>query len=71
MVSNKLRADLATAGEFPLTERSRAETPATKGVAIEVPDMTANPPRARGMVETMPPPGADTAGLKWKSFEGP
>lgn len=71
VVSNKVRADLATAGELPLTERRRPETPATKGVAIEVPDRTAKPPRARGIVEMMFPPGAATAGLKWKSLDGP
>jgi len=71
VVSNRSRAPFAMSTETPLALRSRAETPATKGVAMDVPERTAKPPRSRGIVETMLPPGAATAGLKWKLFDGP
>ena len=70
VVFNRSRAPSATSAECPLAAISRAETPATKGVAIDVPERMAKLPRVVGKVETIPPPGAATAGLKWKSFEG-
>jgi hypothetical protein len=49
----------------------KAELPATKGVAIDVPDSTAQPPRGSGNVERMKPPGAATEGLEFNSLVGP
>jgi len=71
VVSNKSRAPFATSADIPLAVKSRAETPATKGVAMDVPERRAKPPRSRGKVEIIPPPGAAIAGLKRKSFDGP
>ena len=69
--SNKLRAPFPTWLVFPLDERTNAAEPATKGAAIDVPDAIAKEPRSTGRVVIMLPPGADTAGLKNSSKDGP
>lgn len=71
VVSKRVRALEVTADDLPLTDSNSAELPATKGVAIDVPERTAKDPRGTGKVERILPPGAATAGLKKKSFEGP
>ena len=71
VVSSRVRALKPTSGEVPFTLSNSADTPAMNGVAIEVPESTANVPRGTGNVERMFPPGAATAGLKKKSFVGP
>ena len=71
VVSKRVRAAEVTSVDLPLTERRSAELPATKGVAIDVPERTANEPRGTGKVERILPPGAATAGLKKKSLDGP
>jgi len=40
VVSNRVLAVFAVAVDLPLAARSRAAPPATKGVAIDVPDLT-------------------------------
>lgn len=71
MVSNRVRAPEVTAKDFPLTDSNSAELPAMNGVAMDVPERTANEPSGTGKVERMLPPGAATAGLKKKSLVGP
>jgi hypothetical protein len=62
---------MATFLEFSFVERRRAAHPATKGVAMDVPERTAKEPRFVGMVDKIFPPGAPMAGLKKKSLVGP
>ena len=71
--SKSPRALLATCVVLPLEERSSAAEPATKGVAIYVPDITEKEPRSTGKIDiqVMLPPGADTVGLKNRSKVGP
>lgn len=71
VVSNSVRAVVPTCGLLPFTPKSSADTPAMKGVAIEVPERMAKLPSGTGKVERMLPPGAATAGLKKRSFVGP
>lgn len=71
VVSNSVRAVRPTSGAVPFTPKRSADTPAMNGVAIDVPESTANVPSGTGKVERMFPPGAEIAGLKKKSFEGP
>ena len=71
VVSKSVRADFPTEEPFPFDWNSSAELPATNGAAIDVPDRIANEPREMGMVDTILPPGAATAGLKKKSLERP
>ena len=71
VVSNNVLADKPTVGLLPLTLNKSATLAATNGVAIEVPESTANDPRGTGKVDKMLPPGAATAGLKNMSFVGP
>jgi hypothetical protein len=69
--SKRLRALCATCVVLPLEERSSALAPATKDVAIDVPDAMAKEPRPTGKVEITLPPGADRAGLRNSSKDGP
>jgi hypothetical protein len=69
--SKRLRALCATCVVLPLEERSSAAEPATKDVAIDVPDAMEKEPRLTGKVVIMLPPGADTAGLRNSSNDGP
>ena len=69
--SNRERATRPVCADVPWTSNSSADTPAMNGVAIDVPESTANVPSGTGNVERMLPPGAATAGLKKKSFVGP
>ena len=69
--SKRLRALCATWFVLPLEERTSAAEPATKEVAIDVPVTITKLPRATGKVEIMLPPGADTAGLRNRSKDGP
>ena len=71
VVSKSVRAMRPTSGDVPRVSKSSADTPAMNGVAIDVPERTANVPRGTGNVDRMFPPGAATAGLKKKSFVGP
>jgi hypothetical protein len=64
VVSNSVLALLPTEANLPLTEKRRAALPATKGVAMDVPDSRPKEPCVVGNVERMFPPGAATAGLK-------
>jgi len=41
VVSNSVLAEVATSAVVPLTDSNKAETPATKGAAMEVPDSIA------------------------------
>ena len=71
MVSNSAVEVRPTTGVTPFFWKSKALTPATNGVAMDVPDSTPKLPRGIGSVERMLPPGAATAGLKNMSFVGP
>ena len=54
-----------------LEERTSAAEPATKEDAIFVLDAIVKLPRSTGKVEIMFPPGADKAGLRNNSKDGP
>lgn len=69
--SKRLRMPVAVCFVFPLEERTSAAEPATKEVAIDVPDAITKAPRLTGTIVIMWPPGADTAGLKYCSIDGP
>ena len=54
-----------------LEEKTSAAEPAKKEAAKDVSDAIAKLPRSMGKVEIMLPPGADTAGLRNRSIDGP
>ena len=55
---------LAYRNLFGCDGKEEGSAPATKGVAVYVPDLTPKEPSVVGNVERMFPPGAATAGLK-------
>lgn len=69
----RLRMPFAVAIRFDFSceARTNAAQAAAAAAAKDVLDASAKAPRLTGKVEIMLPPGADTAGLRNRSIDGP